>query len=109
MTSAGMVSQHPREQIRYGRRLLSTVIDNRAAAGHERPFASIPRSRSIRDGFRDITYSMLANAVNRCAGWLTDAIAFTKEDETIIYIGPSDLRYQILALAAAKSRHVVRA
>lgn len=109
MAPASLFSELPQGQVQYGRRLLSTVVDDRAAAGYERPFASIPRSKSVRDGFRDISYAVLANAVNRCAAWLRDTVAVTKEDETVIYIGPLDLRYQILALAAAKSGHIVRA
>jgi acyl-coenzyme A synthetase/AMP-(fatty) acid ligase len=93
--------------ILYGRRLLNVVIDQRAAAGHDRPYASIPKSSTISEGFRDISYGLLANAVNRCTRFLTDTLGHGDGSDTIAYIGPADLRYQILSLAAVKSGHVV--
>lgn len=95
------------EAVRYGRRLLNTVVDERAAAGHERPYASIPVSSSPSDGFRDISYVEFANAVNRCAQWLEQSFGTSESEETIVYLGPSDLRYHVLALAAVKTGYVV--
>lgn len=91
----------------YGQRLLNAVVDERAANGHERPYASIPKSSTVSDGFRDISYATLANAVNRCAHWLVESFGKPGDKNTIAYIGPSDMRYQLLSLGAVKSGHVV--
>jgi acyl-CoA synthetase (AMP-forming)/AMP-acid ligase II len=91
----------------YGRRLLLTVIDERAQHGHHRPYASIPVSSDLSDGFRDVTYRMFANAINRCALWLKEQVGTSNDFETLVYIGSSDLRYQILCMAAVKARHLV--
>ena len=91
----------------YGRRLLPSVIDERARTGHRRPYASIPVSDDIGDGYRDITYRAFANAINRCAIWIRGLINISQDFETLVYIGPADLRYQILCMAAVKTGYVV--
>lgn len=98
-----------RGDISYGQRLVPTLIDERALAGHARPFASIPISNNVDDGFRDISYRVFANAINRCAHWLTESLGAPQAlDTTLTYIGPHDFRYQILVVAAAKAGYVVR-
>lgn len=91
----------------YGQRLISHVIDERAKDRHPRPFASVSRSSNVKDGFEDISYVRLANAINRAAGWLRDTFGSPEKPETVMYMAPFDFRYQILALAAVKSNHVM--
>lgn len=91
----------------YGRRLLSNVIDERAHYGHKRAYASIPKSADVSRGFRDITYRVFANAINRCALWIREQMGTSSTYDAVVYIGPADLRYQILCMAAVKTGHVV--
>ncbi|KAK3196259.1 putative NRPS-like protein biosynthetic cluster [Lecanicillium sp. MT-2017a] len=91
----------------HGQRLLSHVIDERARDKHPRPFAALPRSTNVKDGFEDISYVRFANAINRAAGWLRDTFGTPDRPETVMYMAPFDFRYQILALAAVKSRHIM--
>ncbi|USW56818.1 Putative AMP-dependent synthetase/ligase, short-chain dehydrogenase/reductase SDR, ANL [Septoria linicola] len=91
----------------YGRRLLNHVVDERAAADHKRPYASIPLGSTAKEGFRDVSYATFANAINACATWLKDSIGTSSHEDTIAYIGPADMRYHILALAAVKTGHVM--
>lgn len=91
----------------YGRRLLPALIDERAQTRHERPYASIPVSNDLADGFRDISYTVFASAINRCSAWLLQAKGRSTSFETLAYIGPQDLRYQILCIAAVKVGYVV--
>jgi acyl-CoA synthetase (AMP-forming)/AMP-acid ligase II len=91
----------------YGYRLLPQIIDERADAHHERPFAAIPRSQKIEDGFDHVSYRTLANAINRCAHWLVQSLGRPQTTEVICYLATPDLRYQILAMAAAKAGYVV--
>jgi hypothetical protein len=89
--------------------LLTDVIDERARANHKQPYASIPLTGKTSDGFRDISYRVFANAIDRTAAWLLDSFGGCLDSfETIVYVGASDLRYQILAIAAVKSGFVVR-
>lgn len=95
------------DQPDYGRRLLPNLIDERAAAGHSRPYAAIALTKDPRDGFREISYGVFANAINRCARWLIDEMGTSKTCEVLVYLGPQDLRYQILCIAAIKTGRVV--
>lgn len=101
------VSRKPLRKPDYGRRLLPTLIDERAHNNHARPYASIPVSNDPKDGFRDISYKQFANAINRCATWLMDELGYSTDHETLLYIGPQDMRYQILCIAAIKSGFVM--
>ncbi|KAK4497665.1 hypothetical protein PRZ48_010318 [Zasmidium cellare] len=91
-----------------GRRLLSHLIDERAADGHPRPFASIPISRNAADGYRDVSYAVFANAINRLARWLLDNLGSPATPfEPIVYIAGADLRYHVLNVAAVKAGYIV--
>ena len=90
-----------------GRRLLTTLIDERAKTNHVRPFASIPRTIDAADGYRDISYRTFANAINRLAQWIITQVGTSTRYESLVYLGPGDFRYQLLAMAAVKSGHVV--
>ena len=70
-------------------------------------FASYPRSPNLQDGFRDVNYLQLANAINACAWWIEDHIGKGHNFETLAYIGPSDLRYAIITVAAIKTGYKV--
>lgn len=92
-----------------GRRLLSHLIDQRATSGHQRPFASIPITNNVTDGYRDISYAIFANAINRLARWLLDNVGTpTRPCEPIVYIAAADLRYHVLCVAAVKAGYIVR-
>ena len=91
-----------------GRRLLSHLIDSRAAAKHTRPFASIPRSNNVQDGYRDISYALFANAINRLAHWIHDEIGEPdRECEPLVFLAPGDFRYQVFTMAAVKAGYIV--
>ena len=93
----------------YGRRLLTHVIDERAHNGYTTPYASIPREDGSNEveSYQDISYCQFANAINKCAYWIEDEIGRSQSCETLAYIGPQDLRYQILGMAAVKTGHAV--
>lgn len=92
-----------------GTRLLSHVIDERAQLQHSRPFASIPRTDNVADGYVDVSYETFGNAVNKLAKWITEHVGPpSTQDETLIYVAPGDLRYQIVCMAAVKAGYIVR-
>lgn len=86
----------------YGRRLLPTLIDERASSEPSKPFAAIPKSSDVRDGFVDISYHELARAINRCSWWLENKLGKGRCFETVGYLGILDLRYTILMFACVK-------
>lgn len=89
----------------HGERLITSLIDSIAHEDPSRAWASVPKDdNNLSDGFVDISYKQLANAVNRAAWWLQENIpGETSTFETIAYTGPKDLRYPILAVAASKA------
>ncbi|KAF7861799.1 hypothetical protein EAF04_007682 [Stromatinia cepivora] len=87
----------------HGRRLLPIVVDELATSDPNRVFASIPTSKSLEDGFRDINFAQLSKAINRCAWWIEENLGCSKTFETLNYVGPEDLRYIILLFAAIKT------
>ena len=91
-----------------GRRIIPKLIDGIAAREPQRPFISIPRSPSIEDGYEDIGYGTFANAVNSCSWWIEEHLGTSSGSQTIAYLGPLDVRYLIVLLAASKTGHVVQ-
>ena len=101
------VSQNLAAPPNCGKRLLPTLVDEIAVTDPGRTFASIPKSSDLVDGFMDISYRKFARAVNRCAWWLTKELGEHTEPKPVLYLGPLDLRYLIIILAAAKAGHIV--
>ena len=91
-----------------GRRLLLTLIDERGLSSPGDTFVSIPKSADLKDGYRDISYGIFSAAVNQCSWWLEQSFGKGRGQETIGYIGPSDLLYPIIAFAAVKTGYKVK-
>ncbi|KAJ2992582.1 hypothetical protein NUW58_g824 [Xylaria curta] len=87
---------------KYGQRLITTIIDDVAANEPLRVFASIPISEDLNDGYVDVTYRTVTNAVNRASWWLSENLGLANTSEVFSYIGPNDLRYPIFLVAAIK-------
>lgn len=104
--SASPEPEWPTPSPQCGRRLPPALLDEIAAEDPERVLYSIAKTDDIRDGFRDINYKTVANAVNRCAHWLKQALG-TDKSRVFCYLGPLDLRYIILVMAAPKAGHTV--
>jgi acyl-CoA synthetase (AMP-forming)/AMP-acid ligase II len=92
----------------YGRRLVPVAVDDFAAEQPDKIFAYFPKSSNVKDGFINVTYSALARAIDRTAWWLEERLGGRSTTfETLAYIGPSDLRYTILMVAAVKTGYKV--
>ena len=89
--------------------LLPNVVDHLAKVAPTSTWAEYPRSSaSYDDGFFAITYKDLANAINGLAWWLHDTLGPGNNHRVLAYIGPNDLRYSALVLAANKAGYLVR-
>ena len=80
-------------------------IDRIAATDPDRIWASIPvDDNDLTKGFKDISYRQFATAVDIVAHWLRGSVAAekVKKFETVTYLGPRDVRFPIIAVAAAK-------
>ena len=89
-----------------GQRLPPVLLDEIAAEDPGRVLYSIAKTNKMQDGFQDINYKTVANAVNRCAHWLKKTLG-SDRSRVFCYLGPLDLRYIILVMAAPKAGHTV--
>ncbi len=92
----------------YGRRLMHKVLDDVALAKPERPLAAIMKTSKVEDGFRDVSFAEVANAVNVMAHEIERRSGKSQDFETLTYFGIPDLRYQIMFLAGVKCGYKVR-
>ncbi|GAB1195654.1 hypothetical protein APSETT444_004916 [Aspergillus pseudonomiae] len=85
----------PLPGVDHGKRILATVIENRAKDGtNTNPWISLPiNDQDLSAGYRDITFQQLNNAANHAAQWLSQALPATSEPfQCFAYAGPKDLR-----------------
>ena len=88
----------------FSRLLLNHLVDERAKYTPNAVWAEIPKSiGSYEQGFRQVTYSDLANAVNGAAGWLKERFGGRPRFTTIAYFGHWDIHYAVFLLAAVKA------
>lgn len=90
----------------HGRRLIVNIIDERAHHTPDREWMWIPRTSNPKDGWKALTYSQAANAINRVAHKLTStsgAPLAPDEFPTVAFIGPNDVRYLVFGLGAVKA------
>ena len=93
----------------YGHRLMPLLVDELAVSKPANVYASIIHGNDVSAGFDDITWSRFANAVNRMAWWLESTLGDRgPHSPTVGYLGPADIRYFILVLAANKAGFKVR-
>lgn len=91
------------------KQLLTHVVDGLARHQPNALYAEYPYSpTTYEDGFRKVTYSMLANAVNGLAWLIHDTLGPGDNFPTLAYVGGNDVRYPVLVLAAVKAGYKVR-
>ena len=98
----------PQEEPVYGQRLVPHLIDDIAHNDPFRTFCSLAKSSDISDGFQDVSYGSFANAINYLAWWIEVNLGKNSTFETVSYIGPPDLRYIVLTIAAQKTGYKAR-
>ncbi|KIW90834.1 uncharacterized protein Z519_08617 [Cladophialophora bantiana CBS 173.52] len=83
-------------------KLLPAYLDESAKKDPNRVIAAIANGDEVSLGFRDITVRQFADAVDRAAWYIHREIGPTNTFETLTYVGPNDLCYPIIAVAAGK-------
>ncbi|KAF2016134.1 acetyl-CoA synthetase-like protein [Aaosphaeria arxii CBS 175.79] len=84
-------------------RLMVQVIEEKAQWQGNETFMRYPTPDWQEEGFRTITWSQFADAVNKMAYWLDNQLGKSRDQDTIAYLGPSDPRYSIMIPAAIKT------
>jgi hypothetical protein len=90
------------------KRLLPQIFDEKSKIDPKGIFAKIPMSsKTYKEGFRDISYLQMSNAVNYVAQLFEERFGRGKDFETITYIGPNDPAYNIVLMAGIKTGYKV--
>ncbi|KAG5915210.1 hypothetical protein E4U42_000100 [Claviceps africana] len=86
-------------------RLLPVVVDQIAASEPEQPYLYQPKSNRLEDGWAPVTFGELANAINHVAHLVQATVKTESKDTfpTLVYVGPNDVRTNIVLLAAVKA------
>ncbi|KAJ8071447.1 hypothetical protein OCU04_001767 [Sclerotinia nivalis] len=96
-----------RQTSAYGERLLPTLVDEEAANSPDRIIYSLAKTTRAVDGFVDVSSKRFANSINRAAWWVEKLLGKGKNFPSVGYVGPVDLRYQILTLALMKTGYKI--
>ena len=108
MLSPKLENTHHDVTFAHRKELLNHIIDHYARDEPERLHAELPHSpTTYAAGFRKVTYAAFANAINGMAWWLHRALGPGKNFETLCYVGPNDLRHNILLFGAVKAGYKV--
>ncbi|VUC24934.1 unnamed protein product [Clonostachys rosea] len=86
----------------FGRRLLPTVIDDRARANPDEAMFFLADDSNGTVSLRRISTSQFSNAINYVTWWLKEQLHDPELGTVFGYIGPNDLRYFILMVASVK-------
>lgn len=87
-----------------GQRLMTTIIDDMSKFDPQRCFMSLPRSSDLNDGLMDVSYALIARAIDRCAWWMEGLLGKGTDFPTIAtYLSPMDFRHVILIFGAIKA------
>ena len=90
-----------------GHRLLPHALTEAAKNDPEKPWSFVFEHNDISKGYRTVTIGNMAMAVDFTSWWMYNTFGSTNQFETLAYIGVSDLRYQIVHLAAIKCGYKV--
>jgi acyl-coenzyme A synthetase/AMP-(fatty) acid ligase len=90
------------------RRLTCNVIDELAEHRPDQLFCMHPVSSDITQGWRYVSFQVLADSVNCMAQWIEKNIGQSSQSESLAYMGANDIRYATFVFACMKTGHAVR-
>lgn len=94
----------PNPKEAYGRRLMTSIIDDLACSNPQKTFITIPAGNKVTDGQRDISYRDMAQSIHRCAWWIEDTLGKGVDFPPIAtYMHPMDFRHVILTFGSTKA------
>lgn len=89
--------------------LIPNIVDHLAKVVPDGPSALYPNSPlTYEHGYRTVTYKDFANVINGLAWWLENSLGRSDNQDVLAYIGPNDIRYNALVVAAIKVGYLVR-
>ncbi|KAL2049674.1 hypothetical protein ABVK25_010015 [Lepraria finkii] len=89
----------------YGRRLIASRIVELAKYKLDNIWISTPSSKSV-NGFTDFTWAG-ANVIDCASYWIKSTFGRGQGQSMIAYVGPLDIRYLILIVAAIETGYML--
>jgi acyl-CoA synthetase (AMP-forming)/AMP-acid ligase II len=84
------------------------IVDSVAVNDPGTLYCIHPVSSDISEGWVNVDFEKLVDAINRTALWIQENVASSTEPETIAYVGANDIRYTAFIFACMRLRHTVR-
>ncbi|CAG8019901.1 unnamed protein product [Penicillium nalgiovense] len=81
------------------------ILDATAEKHPNQLYCVHPVSSDISQGWRDVTFADLANAINRMVLWIQKNVASSDAPQTLAYMGANDIRYCAFMFACMRLRH----
>lgn len=105
------MATRPRHWPHFTSELLPSILFKVASQYPDLSHSEYPRTDSTTDGYHKITYKKVANAVHAVAWWTEESVgkpANNDGSDTLVYMGPNDLRYALLVLGSVMAGYKVR-
>lgn len=67
-----------------------------------RVYATVPKTSDVQDGFLEVTFAEVQRAVDSLSHQIERHCGKNSNFETLLYLGPNDLRYAVFWFAAFK-------
>lgn len=83
------------------------IVDSIAATQPETLYSIQPVSSDVTEGWVNVNFKTLVNAINRTALWIQENVTSSNEPETLAYVGANDIRYTAFIFACMRLRHTV--
>jgi acyl-CoA synthetase (AMP-forming)/AMP-acid ligase II len=84
-------------------KLLINIIEDKAKRMPDDTFMRYPGTDWEIQGYKSISWSQWARAIDKIAYWLDTNLGSLTESETFAYFGPNDARYAFLIPASIKT------
>ncbi|CAI7640642.1 unnamed protein product [Penicillium pancosmium] len=81
------------------------IVDSIAVNDPGTLYCIHPVSSDISEGWVNIDFEKLVNAINRTALWIQENVASSTKPQTIAYVGANDIRYTAFIFACMRLRH----
>lgn len=91
-----------------GEKLLVKLIEEKAKWTPNHTFVRFPGEDWETQGYSTITWRQYVDGINKVAYWLDDQLGTSKNNDTVAYMGPNDVRYAFIWPALNKTYRKVK-
>jgi acyl-CoA synthetase (AMP-forming)/AMP-acid ligase II len=104
-----MMTRNPATmQTRHGAKTVLEALDDLVRDHPQNTWWKVPKDVELVQGWRNITYAELAQAVDGMAKWIIATLGMgTKASDVVAYVGLNDVRYAVAQLGLIKAGWIV--